>query len=128
MKKAIIILVIIFALLGVGIWEAVYVNSVMSRLHEKVTSIYAKFPDSEQSVLFLEEDVIELREYWNKKEPLLCLFFNHLELSDITEALVVLFTNIQLDDYNQSLIQIRVLYNITKNTSHTMGFNFQNIL
>lgn len=128
MKKAIIILIITIALLSLATWEAIAVNNIIKVMDENVQSIAVKYQDNKEDITILYDELDDIDNYWTTRESMLCLIFNHKDLSSITDSINKLKAYTQNNDYDNAISEVELLKGYTEKNTHIMGFNIHNIL
>lgn len=127
MKRALAIITIILLLIVGGVIEVVNVTKIIHKLQADVLSLETLIDENKNDLPSITEKVLVIKSNWEKKEVKLCLMFNHKDLSIITDAVNKLHTNVILNDYDNTLIEINLLKAYSKNSTHVMGYNFQNV-
>lgn len=128
MRRVIYILVIVVVLLALSIFEYVAVANVLNTLKQSVGDIKVEYYKNANDITILQDDIIEIKDYWMDKESTICLMFNHKDLDNISDTLTKLAIYTENNDYYKAIIEINLLDEYMKNSDHIMSFTIHNIL
>lgn len=129
MVKRIITIATLFAiLLFLALYELFAVNSLIDNLNQQSTNLQIEIYNNKETVSNTLSLVNETKNYWQKKETVLTLMFNHKDLSTITDTLSRLYSYVENNDYDNAIAEVNLLKQYADKNKWIMGFNFQNIL
>ena len=129
MVKRIITIATLFAiLLFLAFYELFAVNSLIDNLNQQTTNLQIEIYNNKETVSNTLSLVNETKNYWQKKETVLTLMFNHKDLSTITDTLSRLYSYVENNDYDNAIAEVNLLKQYSDKNKWIMGFNFQNIL
>ena len=129
MVKRIIIIVILFvSLIGLGTYEVISVDNIITSLDTMVETLQVDITDNKNNVSEISTSVKQVQTYWNNHEENLCLMFNHKDLSAITDTLTRLCSYVENNDYDNAIAEVNLLKKYSEKNRHIMGFNLQNLL
>lgn len=128
MKRFLIILIIISLITLLGIFESISVQSVMQNLTHDITSIHSKVLENKDDITHLSDEINVVKDYWITHEEYICIMFNHKDLLPITESISRASANIENNNYDDTIIELNLLKEYAKNSSHVMSFHINNIL
>lgn len=128
MKRFLIILIIISLITLLGIFESISVQSVMQNLTHDITSIHSKVLENKDDITHLSDEINVVKDYWITHEEYICIMFNHKDLLPITESISRVSANIENNNYDDTIIELNLLKEYAKNSSHVMSFHINNIL
>ena len=128
MKRFFIILGIICLITTLGIYEMISVQGVMNKLTYDITTIHSKVIESEGDITYLSQEINEVKDYWITHEEYICIMFNHKDLLPITESISRASANIENNNFDDTIIELNLLKEYAKNSSHVMSFHINNIL
>ena len=127
-KRAITVIIFTLILVGLGLAESIIVNKIVINLDNDVGALVTKYEANKDDVTSLLSDIDNIKQNWNKNENMLCLVFNHKDMSIITDSLSRLRTYTQNNDYDNGIVELKLLKVNTEKQPHIMGFNIHNIL
>ena len=128
MKKAILIIFILFITIGCGFWEVFSVKNVLSDMQASIVTLDEKFENNQEDITIYYDEIKEVRNTWEKKERWLCFLFNHRDLSVITDSFNRLLAFTENNDYDNATSELSMLKEYSTKSHHIMGFNIHNIL
>ena len=128
MKKAIVVIITVLVLLSFGLAECLFVKDIVTSLDDSVGALLDKYEENKDDVTNLITDIDSIKENWDKHENTLCLIFNHKDMSVITDGLSRLKSYTINNDYENGIVELKLLKTNTEKQPHVMGFNIHNIL
>lgn len=128
MKRHIIIIVVSAILIGLMIFEQIYIRNTLDELREQTLYLYSEIHSQE---IINTEDLIfsveKLDSYWKTKENFLCLTINHKDMEKIGEQITKLITYINQNNKEDAEYEVELLKYFVEGNEHIMIANFQNI-
>ncbi len=129
MKRGFIIITIFLILIGVCIWEDVYLSTNLKTLNEKATELASIVRNSEDVNSEIVKDKIkELDEFWAKTENYFCLVVNHINMEEAGEQITKIKTFSELNQKEELLIEVDLLVYFSESYQHIIVPHIQNIL
>ncbi len=128
MKRAITVIVFSVVLFALGMTECVLVSKVVSNVDDQVGRLVTEYEANKDNVVPLIAQIDSIKQYWDQKESMLCLVFNHKDMSIITDGLSRVRSYTENNDYENGIVELKVLKENTEKQPHVMGFNIHNIL
>lgn len=128
MKRAIVVIITVIILLAFGLTECLFVKNIVTNLDNSVGELLGKYEQNKDDVTNLIKDIDSIKENWDKHENTLCLIFNHKDMSVITDGLSRLKSYTINNDYENGIVELKLLKTNTEKQPHVMGFNIHNIL
>ena len=127
-KRIITIATLFVILLFLALYELFAVNSLIDNLNQQSTNLQIEIYNNKETVSNTLSLVNETKNFWQKKETVLTLMFNHKDLSTITDTLSRLYSYVENNDYDNAIAEVNLLKQYADKNKWIMGFNFQNIL
>lgn len=128
MKKALPIIIIAILLFGLAFTEVFVVKDIITDLDNNVAELVEKYETNMDDITVLLPELESLKAKWDKQENMLCLMFNHKDMSNITDCISRLTSYTILNDYDDAYTEVRLLKEYTEKNPHIMGCNIHNIL
>lgn len=124
--RTVIAIILLILIVGVGIFEQVFIDKVMTQLKEKSEIIKSEISqDDKERALQLTEETIE---WWEIKSQILETMVPHNSLKDIPIQLSTLKGQLETEDMEQALVCCYVIYGICESAPHYLGFHIEHIL
>lgn len=127
MRRIIWVLIILASLVIIITLEQVNVSDTLAGLKERIQVISTKIESSEQ-ITDLTEEVDELNDFWDKRESIICLTYNHKDMEKIGEQIKKLQTYVKLNDKDNSILEFNLLAFQVTGYEHLVVTSFQNVL
>lgn len=127
-KKSFCILIITILLIALATFEVVAVKKLNTNLLKDVYYLQQITIENKENINNISKEIIEIKNNWDSAEPLLCLMFNHKDLSTITDTLALIEAYVLNNDYDNAFAQVHLLIEYAEKNDHVMGFNIQNLL
>lgn len=127
MRRIVWVLVILASLVTIISLEQINVSDTLSGLENRIQTISTKIESLEQ-VSNISEDVDELSDFWDKRESIICLTYNHKDMEKIGEQIKKLQTYVKLNDKNNSILEFNLLAFHITGYEHLVVTSFQNVL
>lgn len=128
MKRIIAVISIALVILGLAIWEILYINDTIKTMNVKCEEIYTEI--STQTVVTdkLSEQVDNIEKYWLKREKKLCLVVSHKDMANIGDYIGYLKASVINDNLEDCQTYALLLRENMDYLGHMISFNFENIL
>ncbi len=125
MKKSLIAIVIIIALLTAGgVYESFFITKQFKEMNNTFTALYDKI-DKEDAV---EDDVIAAQNKWLEKKKYLHAFIPHGEIKEfdlwIAESVIL----VRDGKWTEALSKVEVIIELTEQIPKTFAISLENIL
>ncbi len=127
-KKSFCILIITLSLIGLATFEVIAVKRLNNNLLKDVYYLQEITIENKENIKNVSDEVSKIKTNWDDVEPLLCLMFNHKDLSTITDTLALIEAYVLNNDYDNAFAQVHLLIEYAEKNDHVMGFNIQNLL
>ena len=128
MIRTIATIFLVLSMFTLGLVECISVNKIINGLEETVTYMQENIEQYKDDVSPLYDTIDKQRDIWEKNEVWLTLVFNHKDLSNICDNLSRLCSLIELNNFEDSYVELNLLYENVFELKDMMGFNYQNIL
>ncbi len=128
MTRTIATIFLVLSIFTLGLVECISVNKIINGLEETVTYMQENIEEYKDDVSPLYDTIDKQRDIWEKNEVWLTLVFNHKDLSNICDNLSRLCSLIELNNFEDSYVELNLLYENVFELKDMMGFNYQNIL
>ena len=83
MKRIIAVIVITLGIIGLAVWELLYIDSTIDVMNVKCNEIYTEISTQTTVTDKLSQQVDNIEKYWLKREKTLCLVVSHKDMSNI---------------------------------------------
>ena len=128
MKLWIPMLTLLFAVLGLCIWDTVHTNRVFTTLEKKSTTIFETLQATEITDKTLQAEIFELNDFWTKKMDTLCISISRKDLQPVSDYLQYLCSSIKNESQEDAITYSRLLnYNIV-GLKEATGISWVNLL
>ncbi len=128
MKRAITIISITTILIAFAIAELIYVNQIVDYMEDNINAIASQYEENKDDITILADKIVDIDEYWDSYESILCLIFSHKDLSVTTDSLNKLIAYTRNNDYDNAIAELEMLKTLVEKNHHIMGFNIHNVL
>lgn len=125
MKKVIVAIVILVAIIVAGILEAVYIDRTFEKIQEDLTSITEQVKSEDEQALKTTE---EFCGWWEKKRAHIELFAYSPDLRSFSIALAETKGSIECGDYANALSKCESLKVMAGNIHNVLDFNGLDII
>ena len=128
MKKFIVIVIVSLLLIGIATWEQIMVNTYLNDLESQskyLIEITTDVTNIQTEEIISKVEILE--NSWTKHEQLLCLFANHKDMRDLCIEIQKLRGNIEVNQYEDFVAGLKVIYHLSQDYHLIMGTSFQNI-
>lgn len=129
MKRWLVILIIAVILGGFVVFVEIYVNDTLSQLILSINNI-VNTVKTEENINFDETLKLanDMKDYWEKREKIICLSYNHKDLEKIGEGIVKVNTYAHQNDKQNFEYELNVLLFYVEGYKDVITTNFQNVL
>ncbi len=129
MKRGFVIISIFLILIGLCVWEDVYLSSNLKSLNEKAKNLAEIVRNSENvNSELVTKEIKELDNFWTKTENLFCLVVNHINMEEAGEQISKIKTLSELNKKEELLVEIDLLIYFSQSYEHIIVPHIQNIL
>lgn len=129
MKRGFVIISIFLILIGLCVWEDVYLSSNLKSLNEKAKNLAEIVRNSENvNSELVTKEIKELDNFWTKTENLFCLVVNHINMEEAGEQISKIKTLSKLNKKEELLVEIDLLIYFSQSYEHIIVPHIQNIL
>lgn len=113
MKLWIPILTLFVAVVSLCVWDTIHTNQVFNTLEEKSTSIFNNLQTTEITDKNIQNEILELNDYWTKKMDTLCISISRKDLQPVSDYMQYLCSSIKNESQEDAITYSRLLnYNI----------------
>ena len=130
-KKFWVISILVILLAGLSVFEVLYAKETVNTLKEDLlnlqNSINASIAEENTEFDSLTTDAKDLLEYWDGRESVLCLIFNHNDMKDIAKEITQVISYLEQDDLKEAFVHTDLARQQTETLTHIIEFNLQNI-
>ncbi len=125
MKKVIVAIVVLLAIITAGILENVYVDKVFSTLDDRLGEIEADVLSESDSAL---NGVRDLTKWWEKQRSFMELFTYSPDLRAFSVALGETEGSLESGDYQNAQSKIQSLIVMSSNLHRILDFNLEDVI
>lgn len=128
MKMWIYMLILLFAVAGLCIWDGLHTTNVFSRLEEDSTRLYENVINHDNFSQEIIDDIWNLNSYWTEKMDTLSVSISRKDLQPISDFLQYLCASTINNKYEDAITYSALLkYNVL-GIKECTGFNLLNLL
>ena len=127
-KRAITMLIVGTILIGLAITEMIIVENFIDNIETKINELVVKFDENRDDITVLTPLIEDIEQTWDSKEHILCLMFNHKDMSMVTDSITRVKEYCEQNNYGDGVVEVMILQEYAKKNHNIMGFNFNNIL
>lgn len=127
-KRTIMMIVVALLLLGLAITELILVKNFINNIENDVNQLVIEFEENKDDISVLTPSIENIQTKWDSKEQLLCLMFNHKDMSMLTDSITRVAEYCKQNNYDDGIVELKILQEYAKKNHDIMGFNFNNIL
>lgn len=127
-KRIITMIVLAVLLLGLAISELVLVKNFISDIERDVNALVITYEENKENISSLIPEVEKIESEWDSKEQLLCLMFNHKDISMITDCITRVIEYSRQNNYDDAIVDLKILQKYAEKNHDIMEFNINNIL
>ncbi len=113
MKLGISMTILLLAVLGLCLWDTIHTTKIFATLEDKSNSIVEQLNSTDITNENLQNDIINLNDYWTEKMDTLCISISRKDLQPVSDYLQYLYTSILNENQEDAITYSRLLnYNI----------------
>ena len=128
MKVYLSIIILFLAVTALCIWDGIYTQKVFEKLELDSEKIYISLQTNQITDPEIQNDIIDLNEYWTEQMDILCISISRKDLQPISDYLQYLCSSIINENQEDALTYSRLLnYNII-GLNQTTGINILNLV
>lgn len=127
-KRTIIMIIVTLLLLGLAISELILVKNFITDIERDVDTLIVEFEENKDDITILTTHIENIQTKWDSKEQILCLMFNHKDMSMLTDCITRVCEYCKQNNYDDGVVELKILQEYAKKNHNIMGFNFNNIL
>ena len=130
MKKLITILALAAFIIGIGVFEELFLNNTTDKLYTYTDELHMSIEQDEEHIDSAKNKELykRLKDFWMDAEKTLCLLVNYENIKCITEAIAKLEISIDENDLSVTHENINALKYYSKIMDNVYGFSIQNLL
>lgn len=128
MKWWIPMLLILFAVAGICIWDGIHTHQVFAHMESESNAIYKDLLSTEITDENMQKRIKDLNEFWTKEMDMLCISISRKDLQPISDYLQYLSASIINESQEDAITYSRLLnYNVI-GLKQSNGFEMLNLL
>jgi len=127
-KRIITMIVLMALLLGLAITELILVKTFISNIEKDVNNLVQLYEENQDNIAPLIPKVEEVEKKWDNQEQLLCLMFNHKDITMITDCITRVIEYSRQNKYEDAIVDLKILQKYAEKNHDIMEFNINNIL
>lgn len=127
-KKLICVIVIAIILFGLAITEIVLIENLLIDMDNKIDVLLVEYEENKDDITSTIPSIITIKNEWDDAENALCLMFNHKDMSSVTDCISRLLSFTINNNYDDGIVELRLLKEYSEKNPHIMGCNIHNIL
>ena len=125
-KRFIVILVLLVALIGGVITQQIYTDTSLDNVKSEVISLQT---DIEQENLEKSEQrTNNLKDYWANVEMVLSLFVDYREIEQIGRQIELISQHLDNEDFVLASVECGILLHVVETYQNTISFDWHNII
>jgi hypothetical protein len=132
MGRTIAVFCLLLALVGVAVAEQIYIGRVYRHMKAETAALIAlvdTYPDEGTDFdQYLKTQIDDMYEYWTGREKKLCILIKHIDLLNISNAIIYAQNFVHNDNKEETLAGLRQLAYLIDSYHAIYGFNGANIL
>lgn len=127
-KRLITIIALTLLLLSLAITELILVKHFIDGIEKDVNNLVILYETNKENISPLIPEVEKVEKKWDSKEQLLCLMFNHKDISVITDCITRVIEYSKQNNYDDAIVDLKILQKYAEKNHDIMQFNINNIL
>ena len=127
-KRIITMCILMLLLLGLGITELVLVKNFINDIESDVNRLVVLYEENQDDIEPLIPEVEKVETKWDNQVQLLCLMFNHKDISMITDCITRVIEYSRQNKYEDAIVDLKILQKYAEKNHDIMEFNINNIL
>lgn len=126
MKKVIFAIIVFLVLIGLGVFEQVYLRRVFDNISNSALEIRSLVADKNFDLA--HEKAVELKEYWEKQKHITEALISHNETKEITMRLAEIEGYISAHDDKSAIATTAITAEVCDNLKHILGFCWDTVM
>lgn len=126
MKKVIFAVIVFLVLIGLGVFEQVYLRRVFDNIastSQEIRTLVEKGQFDEA-----HEKAVELKEYWERQKHITEAIISHNETKEITMRLAEIEGYVSAHDDKSAIATTAITIEVCENLKHILGFCWDTVL
>lgn len=130
MKRWLIVLIVAILLSGLVVFSEIYVNDTLNTVLTDISLLQTNLNLNDNNINTAENVKISSRinEYWQHREKIICLGYNHKDMEKIGEQATKIKTLVLQNDKMACSFELEILKYYVEGYKDIITCNFQNIL
>lgn len=131
MSRWIATISILVLIIGVTIWEQVYVNQTFDHLEKETNALIAAVEacgDEDADTEANKAQIAAIEDYWLKRERVLCFLVKHTETFQVSDAIIYAKNFIEFGNKEEVMSALQKLAYLVKVHHYNLGTSFENII
>lgn len=126
-KRTIMMIIVTLLLLGLAVTELILVKNFINTIESDVNQLVVHFEENKEDISVLTPEIEKIHSNWDSKEQILCLMFNHKDMSMLTDSITRVAEYCKQNNYDDGIVELRILQEYAHKNHNIMGFNINNI-
>ena len=127
MKLWTYMLILLFSVLGLCLWDTIYTNNVFNKLIEKSNLISSELNSKEISDQNIQNEIFYLNDYWTEKMDILSISISRKDLQPVSDYLQYLCSSVENENQEDAVTYSKLLnYNVI-GLKESSGFSLINL-
>lgn len=127
-KRLITIIIITILLIALAITELILVEKFIKDLEMEVNKLVIMYEENKDNIVPLAQEVDALDKKLDSKEQLLGLMYNYKDINVISDCMTKIVEYSKQNNYDDAIVELKILQEYAHKNHDTMGCNFNNIL
>ena len=128
MKIWIPMLTLLFAVVGLCVWDGIHTTKVFNYMVKESNEIYTSLLYSEITDLSLQNKIKNLNSYWTKEMDILSISISRKDLQPVSDYLQYLYAAILNESQEDAITYSRLLHYNIEGLEESNGINCLNLL
>ena len=124
MRRLIFAIVIVLLIIGLGVFEQVYISRLYEDTEAQAEQVKAAVQEDVESALPVAE---KLKENWLEKRSFLEAVTPHNETKEMVLRIAELIGYVEAKDDKSALATAEIILEMCQNTPHILGFHWEHI-
>lgn len=129
-KKWIVMCVIILSIIGLCVWENLYIQNSFKFLLDRLTVIEAMLSENEDVINTQDNlnELAKLHEEWTDKTKVLKTIVWHTGMKDVEVNMSRIMSYTEENDYKEAIVELHALQDFCKHYRQDFTITIENIL
>lgn len=125
-KKFVAIIVLMFVLGGIVIFEQIYVDNSMATMQQNIVTLeeYLEQEKLDESKTLAKK----IKDTWSEQETIICLFVDYRDIETIAKQAELVEAHLENQDFELARVECGALKLAVNNFSNMVSINWHNIL